>query len=155
MPFVLGAGSRKELTGVHPKLISVVERAIKLTTQDFSVHDGLRTQEEQQALVSRGASKTMKSKHRAQAGDGYGHAVDLVPFINGKLRWEWGAIWPIASAVHKAAAAEGVSLIWGAVWDRKMSQYDGTIVGLKAAVEAYKVRHPGPDFLDGPHFQIA
>lgn len=56
MPYVLGAMSRAELKGVHPDLVRVVERAIQITTQDFSVHDGLRTAEEQKALVASGAS---------------------------------------------------------------------------------------------------
>jgi peptidoglycan L-alanyl-D-glutamate endopeptidase CwlK len=62
MPYVLGAKSRAELKGVH---------------------DGLRTAEEQKALVASGASQTMNSMHRRQA-DGSGHAVELVPFINAK-----------------------------------------------------------------------
>ena len=74
--FSLGAGSPKELEGVHPDLIAVVKRAIALTAQDFSVHDGIRTLEEQKNLVERGASKTLDSRHIT------GHAVDLVPYIN-------------------------------------------------------------------------
>lgn len=86
MPYSLGSKSRAELKGVHPDLVGVVERAIQITTQDFSVHDGLRTEAEQREYVRTGASQTMNSMHRTQA-DGFGHAVDLVPFINGKLRW--------------------------------------------------------------------
>lgn len=40
---------------MHPRLVEVVERAIELTTQDFSVTDGLRTQERQKELVASGA----------------------------------------------------------------------------------------------------
>ena len=107
MPYVLGAKSRAELKGVHPDLVRVVERAIQITTQDFSVHDGLRTAEEQKALVAAGASQTINSMHRPQA-DGFGHAVDLVPFVNGKMRWEWPAIYPIAAAVWQASRELGV-----------------------------------------------
>ena len=154
MTFELGDKSRKELEGVHPKLVAVVERAIKYTTADFGVHDGLRTLEEQKKLVAAGASKTLNSRHRIQA-DGFGHAVDLVPFINGKLRWEWGPIWHIALAVDTAATELNVPLVWGAVWDRNMMQYGGSIDRLKQEVEAYKKRHAGSDFLDGPHYQLA
>lgn len=153
MTFTLGAGSRAELAGVHPRLVAVVERAIALTPVDFSVHDGLRTEEEQRRLVARGASKTMQSKHRKQA-DGFGHAVDLVPFVNGKLRWEWPLIYPVAHAVDVAATELGVALRWGGVWDRPMSAIGGSADQLKAEVAAYCVRHPGADFLDGPHFEL-
>ena len=102
MTYSLGTASRAELRGVHPDLVKVVEHAIQITTQDFSVHDGLRTLKEQRRYVAAGVSQTMNSMHRTQP-DGFGHAVDLVPYINGKLRWEWPAIYPIAAAVWQAA----------------------------------------------------
>lgn len=153
MTFVIGPKSRAELAGVHPKLVAVVERAIQISLVDFAVHDGLRTEAEQAELVQRGASKTLASKHRRQA-DGYGHAVDLVPVINGKLRWEWPPIYSIASAVRIAAKEQGVALRWGGVWDRELSELGATPPALERDVQAYAQRHPGPDFLDGPHFEM-
>lgn len=41
--FILGITSRKRLEGVHKDLVSVVERAIKLTDVDFTVTEGLRS----------------------------------------------------------------------------------------------------------------
>lgn len=152
--FKLGNNSLRELNGVHPVLVNVVNKAIEVSTVDFSVHDGLRTLEEQKKLVASGASKTLNSMHMKQK-DGYGHAVDLVPYIGGKLRWEWDPIWQIALAVDYAATYYNVPVVWGAIWDRTLLQYGGSIKSLKEEVERYKVRHPGPDFLDGPHFQLA
>lgn len=152
--FVLGERSRAKLVGVHPHLVAVVERAIQLTTQDFSVTDGLRTLEQQKRLVASGNSKTMRSMHLAQS-DGYSHAVDLVPYANGATRWDWSLIRPVVLAVRAAAIEVGVPLVWGSVWDRKLNDLPGDIAGLNAAIEAYKVRHAGPDFLDGPHYQMA
>ena len=157
MTYVLGAKSRAELKGVHPDLVRVVERAIQITTQDFSVHDGLRTAEEQKRLVASGASQTMNSKHRQQA-DGYGHAVDLVPFINGKMRWEWPAIYPIAAAVWQAARELKVDIRWGGAWIDLDQIKTGTPGAMKAAVEAYGAarRKAGKSaFTDGPHFELA
>ena len=74
MAFALGAKSLAELAGVDPRLVAVVKRAIEISPQDFAVHDGLRTEAEQTALVRAGASQTMNSMHRKQA-DGFGHAV--------------------------------------------------------------------------------
>ncbi len=157
MTFVLGARSRAELNGVHPRLIAVVERAIEISFQDFGVHDGLRTEAEQRELVRGGASQTMNSMHRAQA-DGLGHAVDLVPFINGKLRWEWGPIYHIAAAVKVAAVELNVRLRWGGCW-QDMSQIKGaTAADMKAAVNAYgdaRRRAGKPVFTDGPHYELA
>lgn len=154
MTFALGPKSRAKLVGVHPRLAAVAERAIVLTHQDFGVHDGVRTLPQQRALVAAGASKTLKSMHLPQA-DGFGHALDLVPYIGGQLRWEWPAIYPIASAVQLAAHELDVALIWGGVWDRWLGDLPKGADALARAVADYAARHPGPDFLDGPHFQLA
>lgn len=154
MSFKLGAKSLAELQGVEPRIVAVVERAIILTAQDFAVHDGVRTLEQQKALVRSGASKTMNSRHLIRS-DGYGHAVDLVPVINGKLRWEWKPIYAIAAAVRQAAIEQAVPLIWGGVWDKRLNDIPAGAVGLEATVREYCARHPGPDFIDGPHFELA
>lgn len=114
MPYHLSAKSRAELKGVHPRLKAVVEAAITDCPVDFAVHDGLRTIEEQREYVRKGVSKTMKSKHLE------GRAVDLVPVINGKLRWEEGACRKVAAHVLKVAKKMGVGILnggtsWG--WD--------------------------------------
>lgn len=151
MPYMLGAASRAHLAGVHPRLVAVVERAITITTQDFCVQEGVRSIQTQREYVERGVSKTMHSMHLRQP-DGYGHAVDLVPWIDGAARWEWGAIYPIAEAMRQAARDEGVELVWGGAWDRKLTELRARPMREAAA---YCRRHPGPDFLDGPHYQLA
>jgi peptidoglycan LD-endopeptidase CwlK len=149
--FKFGERSEKELQGVHPDVVRVARRALELTEVDFAVTDGLRTREEQVELVRTGASKTMNSKHLPQA-DGRGHAVDLTPYLNGKPRWEWPLVFKVARAVRQAARELGVEMVWGATWDRVLNRLPED---LEAEVEAYKKRHPGPDFLDGPHYQKA
>lgn len=154
--FVLGSGSKSKLIGVHPVIVRVVALAIHYTAQDFTVYEGKRSVERQRALLKAGASKTMKSKHIIQE-DGLGHAVDLVPFIDGQPRWEWGPIYEITRAVRQAAlevGGEAMGIVWGGVWDRKLVALPDTAQGIKLAVQAYQVRHPGPDFIDGPHFQL-
>lgn len=146
--YILGAKSLANLSGVHPDLVRVVKRAITTTAQDFSVHEGLRTLARQKEYVARGVSKTMFSRHLG------GFAVDLVPYVDGQLRWEWPAIYPIAAAMRGAAITEGVKLTWGGVWDRLLNELPGDVEGIKIAVANYCKRHPGPDFLDGPHYEI-
>ena len=114
MPFALSAKSRRELSGVHPRLRAVVEAAITDCPVDFIVHDGLRTIEEQREYVKQGVSKTMKSRHLT------GRAVDLVPFINGKPRWEEKPGQAIKRHVLATAARMDVKMFnghdrWG--WD--------------------------------------
>lgn len=156
MTYALGAKSKAMLIGVHPELVKVVNLAIRITKQDFAVHDGLRTIAEQREYVRRGVSKTMDSKHMKQA-DGFGHAVDLVPFVNGQLRWEWKPIYNIAAAVREAAGDLGVKLTWGGVWDRPFDALQPLPDYLEQAVNAYvsRRRKAGKSaFIDGPHFEL-
>lgn len=146
--FVLSQASLKELTGVKPELVAVVKRAIQLTTQDFTVYDGIRSVKEQQAHVAAGTSKTMKSKHLE------GLAVDLVPWV-GKPVWEWERIYPIAFAMDQAATELGFAnhIRWGGAWDRTLADFGNQLADYKKECALYSQRHPGKDFLDGPHFE--
>lgn len=162
MPYVLGAKSQQNLVGVHPVLAMIVRRAIQLTEQDFAVHEGVRSLARQRKLVAAGASKTLNSMHIPMQDKLtgtitlYGHAVDLVPYIAGQLRWEWEPCYRIACAMDAAAHEQGHAekLCWGGVWDRYMSGYGGDANKIRGAVADYVKRHPGPDFLDGPHYQL-
>ncbi len=146
--YKLGAKSLKELKGVHPDLVAVVKRAIEYTVQDFSVHDGIRSIEDQRKLVERGASQTMKSRHIT------GHAVDLVPYINGKLRWEWDPIYKIADAVRTAAEELGTPIRWGGAWDRLLTETDDRPEDMVADYAARRRSAGKKAFLDGPHFEL-
>ena len=153
--YALGAGSLAELQGVHPLIAGVVRRAIQITEQDFGVHDGLRTEAEQRAYVQRGVSQTMNSMHRKQA-DGFGHAVDLVPYINGKLRWEWPPIYHIAAAVRQACVENAVPLRWGGCW-RSILDIPPGASAMEAAVNRYGAERRAAgkrSFTDGPHFEL-
>lgn len=108
--FRLGERSRKNLEGVHPDLVKVIERAIEITKQDFTVIEGLRTQARQRELVAKGASRTMNSRHLT------GHAVDIVPWVNGTVSWDWKFYSEIRNAMMTAAAELGVEVEWGGNW---------------------------------------
>jgi len=110
MSYALSALSRKHLTGVHPDLVRVVERAITLTDTDFRVLEGRRTRARQQQLVTAGASKTLKSRHLT------GHAVDLGALVGGKIRWDWPLYHRISKAMKAAAIELGVAVVWGGDW---------------------------------------
>ena len=125
MPFTLSARSRARLAGVHPDLAKVVNLAIRLTTVDFAVLEGVRTPERQRELYAQGRTKpgkkvtwTLTSNHFA-APDGFGYAVDLVPW---PVDWEGPTRFPkfdaIAEAMFAAAKELGVPIRWGADWDQ-------------------------------------
>lgn len=114
MSFSLGQRSKKNLEGVHPDLVKVVERAISITKQDFTVIEGLRTLERQKQLVKDGFSKTLNSRHLT------GHAVDIIPFpIPRDWRKYTDNQWlEISKAMKKSADDLGVELDWGGDWRR-------------------------------------
>lgn len=152
--FKFGATSEKELIGVKPELVSVARKALTLSTQDFMIFDGLRTKKEQAANVAKGVSQTMNSKHLAQ-GDGFSHAFDAVPVVNGKPVWDWKLIYPVAFAIDQAATELGYAnrIRWGGAWDRTLGDFGGSADAYRIACANYCERHPGKDFIDGPHFE--
>lgn len=105
--FILSNRSLSNLEGVHPDLVDVVKRAICLTSQDFTVIEGIRSLARQEQLVASGASQTMNSRHLT------GHAVDLVPY---PVSWDWPLFYPIADAMKLAAEEFNVDLEWGGDW---------------------------------------
>jgi peptidoglycan LD-endopeptidase CwlK len=117
----LSQRSEKSLKGVHPDLVNVVRLAFQRTPIPFEVIEGLRTVERQRQLVAAGASKTMNSRHIT------GHAVDLAPTVEGKIRWDWPLFHQIAPAMKQAAQDVGVPITWGGDWRT---------------------------FKDGPHFEL-
>lgn len=117
MAYRLSQRSEKALIGVHPDLVACVRRALELTTQDFTVVEGLRSLERQRELVAKGASKTLKGRHLKQP-DGYGHAVDLYPYYNRSVQTEapYERFYDISRAMKQAAGELGVAITWGGDW---------------------------------------
>lgn len=165
MSYTFSNRSRNNLKGVHPHLIAIAERAIAITNQDFMVIHGVRSREE--CMINYGKGRTadqcaakgipasyarpneakvtwlknpFNSKHCKQA-DGYGHAIDIVPY---PVDWtdlsKFDAISKAMFDAEKQLIAEGkipahTNLRWGADWDQ-----DG------------KPRERGES--DSPHFEI-
>lgn len=94
MMYQLGSRSLKNLVGVHPALAFAVTEAIKITQQDFTVFDGVRTPEKQLRLVQKGMSKSTNSYHL------YGLAVDLVPYTSIGPVWTEELFPPIIDAMN-------------------------------------------------------
>lgn len=112
------ARSLQNLTGIHPDLRRVMDRALQDSPLDFVVTEGLRTLERQRELLRIGATTTLNSRHLT------GHAVDLYAWVdlnlNGRVEFEEMAnprlMRRIADAIKAAARAENVPIIWGGDW---------------------------------------
>lgn len=110
MSFRFSKRSLQNLDGVHPDLKKVMSHAIKTTDVDFVVIEGLRSIERQRELFDRGATKTMNSRHLT------GHAVDVVPYIEGAVSWHWPDYYKLADNIKRAAKDMDVPLDWGGDW---------------------------------------
>lgn len=136
MSFMFGSKSSSILCGVHPRMQAVAHRAIQISEVDFAVVQGRRTVEEQQRLYGKGRTAaqliklgipakfavpgeakvtwTMKSRHLS------GNAIDVAPYVNGKLEWDDNGklgLWPKIAAAFKNAAAElNIEIQWGGDW---------------------------------------
>lgn len=116
---MLTASDDAKLAKIHPLLAHVIR--IASISADFKVLEGLRTKERQAELVAAGASQTLNSRHLT------GHAVDIVPLVNGKVRWDWPLFYPLAEVIKRTATENDVPIEWGGDWVR---------------------------FKDGPHWQL-
>jgi len=149
MTFKLSERSLAKLEGVKPELVDVVLEAIEITKIDFGVIQGLRTVEEQEELVAKGASQTMQSKHLT------GDAVDLMAYVGGRGVWELNVYDEIADAMKEAAIRQNVGIRWGAAWiidDIRMwrsSMEDA----MNYYVDTRRQQGKRP-FIDAPHFEL-
>jgi len=149
MSFSLSKRSTAKLYGVDPSLVSVVERAIKLTKIDFGVVYGMRTEAEQEKLVAAGKSQTMKSKHLV------GRAVDLMAYVDGKGCWELNVYDDLCDAMKAAAKELGIAIKWGAAWSEgDICTYPGTAEDAMMKYIDLRRSQSRRPFIDGPHFEL-
>lgn len=149
MGYSLSQRSIDRMEGVDERLVECVKRAIELSEIDFGVTQGLRTIEEQEALVAKGASKTMKSKHID------GLAVDLMAYVGGRGCWELNVYDEIADAMKAAAKELDVPIRWGAAWHiNDIREWEGTMEeAMNDYVDTRRAEGKRP-FIDAPHFEI-
>jgi peptidoglycan LD-endopeptidase CwlK len=75
---------------------------------DILIYETIRTEEQQRKNVQEGKSKTMKSYHLV------GQALDFVPVVNGKAKWDGYDLPQIKKAI---AEAKRLGFEWGGDWE--------------------------------------
>jgi len=146
MSYVFGPSSEARLKGLHPDLVKVLRRAITASPIDFTIVEGLRSDEQCYINFGKGRTagqcttggcpaqyakpsaakvtwlkKALSSNHRKNS-DGLGHAVDIYPYpvslvLRGKPK-DWEPLFDkLAETMFKAAKDEGVAIRWGCDWD--------------------------------------
>ncbi|QAV22700.1 M15 family metallopeptidase [Proteus hauseri] len=109
--YTLSQRSQSNLNDVHRDLVRIVYLALTFSEYDFVVIEGVRSLTRQKELMKEGKSKTLNSRHLT------GHAVDIVPLVNGVIPWQdWSAFESVSKAMKKAAYQLGISINWGGDW---------------------------------------
>lgn len=104
--------SIKNLKGVHPDLVRLMEESIKDSPYDFMIIEGLRTIERQKEMVRTGKSQTMQSYHLV------GKAVDIALIVDGVVNWEYCYYKKVADHIKKVAKDMGLTITWGGDWKK-------------------------------------
>ena len=100
------------LEGVHPDLVKVILHGMSISYVDFTVTEGLRSKERQEALVKDGKSQTMNSRHLT------GHAADIICYDEeGNGTWDMSYYRRAADAILKAGNELNVNVEWGGNWE--------------------------------------
>ena len=99
----------QSLSGVNPDMVAVVEKAIEITEEDFSVIEGIRSLDRQKQLLKDGKSTTLNSRHIT------GHAVDMVPY---PVDWEDRERFHYMGGMLRGIGHQlGLKIRWGGDWD--------------------------------------
>ena len=122
------SGDRIQLA--HPEIVIVSTAAFFIPNgkYDWAAFETLRTLQRQHHYYDIGVSRTLDSWHLEQS-DGYAHAIDLVPIVDGRISWDdkkdkkrqqriTDAFQNIADNMYTAMARTGIDLDWGfAMWN--------------------------------------
>lgn len=114
--FALSASSKRNLHGVTPKLIEVIELALTITGIDFGIpkDGGLRTAAQQNELFK--ARKSQLDGYSKKSNHQTGNAFDVFAYVNGKASWDESHLTHVATAILSAASQLGVPIKWGGHW---------------------------------------
>ena len=114
-----GKKSEKCLSTIKIELANVCRRALSYGVMDASVVEGRRSKEDQDRYFSEGKSRVKwpNGKHNVMCPGDLACAVDIAPYVNGKVSWNKNHCLVWAGLMLAAASEEGVSIRWGGNWD--------------------------------------
>jgi peptidoglycan L-alanyl-D-glutamate endopeptidase CwlK len=106
----MSATHMERLEGVHSDLQRLVRLMAENSPMPFMVYEGLRTEEKQAEYVAAGTSTTMNSRHLT------GHAVDLIPLVDGQPTYDWSYYNAFALGMKGASDMCLIPVHWGGDW---------------------------------------
>lgn len=151
MTYKFSERSLSKQVGVDERLVKASNLCIQKTTIDFAFYDGLRTLKEQRRYVENGVSWTMQSKHLD------GIACDLVPYVNGQLRWEWESITILGEHFRNAwmQIYPNEPLHWGGCWCNVVGSSRSIPLDVLRTNYAHeRIQNNLPVRSDGAHWEV-
>jgi len=116
MTLHFGKRSEANLSTVSPALQNLMRQALALGLMDFSITEGFRPRFKQDEYFAAGKSKVRwpGSKHNTSP---YAEAVDAVPYVRGKLSYNYYHCCFLAGVIQSLAKKFSVPVRWGGNWD--------------------------------------
>lgn len=119
MRYRFSKNSESKLNTVQNPLQQVCRKALSYGVMDATIIEGRRSKENQNRYFREGKSrlKWPNGKHNVLNPDDLAQAVDIAPFVAGKVSWvkDHCLVW--AGLMLAAAAELGVKIRWGGNWD--------------------------------------
>lgn len=114
-----GKASRERLKTIVPELQALAIDALAVGVIDFTVTDGRRSRERQQLYYETGRSKVMwpHSRHNVLQPYMLAEAMDLTPYVNGRLSYNKAHCCVLAGVVLTLAKRRKLEIRWGGNWD--------------------------------------
>jgi len=111
-----GKASMDRYITLHQGLQRVAWKSLELGLMDFTIVCGFRSEADQNRAFAEDKSKVQwpDSKHNVCPSK----AMDLAPYVNGKISWNWYHCSVLAGIVLATAKHLGVELRWGGDWNR-------------------------------------
>lgn len=118
MALIFGKRSIKSLNSSHPDLTVVMKQALSFEVMDFCVIEGHRNEKRQNWLfeMNKSQKRFPHSKHNKKPSE----AVDIAPWVNGKISWYAPYFHVLSGVILAAAKLRGVEIRWGGNWNRDL-----------------------------------
>lgn len=152
--FLFRKQSLTNLLDVYPQLVFLSSQALQLSRVNFVCVTGMLTPEEQRRLVDRGLSRTMYSPH-LRGDNGLSMAVELVPYIDGRLNYKRQAIYQIVAAVYDAAIRSGVAhhIRWHGAMDMRLTDFGDSEQEFNEVLASVAEGHSDADVINMTRFE--
>lgn len=119
MKYHFGKTSKGRLSLAVVEIREIMELALSYGIMDFMVVETVRSKASQDRYFLLGKSKVKwpNSKHNLKPGQVCSRAIDVAPWINGKISWRKEHCLILSGIILAAAAELGYKIRWGGNWD--------------------------------------